>query len=263
MIATIQHELQKLEAVQQIKILYAVESGSRAWGFASVNSDWDVRFIYVHTPDWYLQIDDKKDCIEQLLPNDLDLSGWELQKALRLFRKSNPPLLEWLQSPLVYQQEDAFLATMRNAIERFFNPQSCLYHYFNMARRNWEAYFKTEEVRLKKYLYVLRPILACMWIERTGTMAPMEFDILLQAEVKDTHLRQATDDLLLRKKSGEELSTGPRIAVLDKFLEERLQYFDAVLKTYPANDVPGWDELNQIFKTTLQSVWRQEPAIHF
>lgn len=260
MIATIQHELKQLETAQQIKILYAVESGSRAWGFASTNSDWDVRFIYVHTPDWYLQINDKKDSIEQMLPNDLDLSGWELQKTLRLFRKSNPPLLEWLQSPLVYQQDDEFLATMRNATQRFFNPKGCLYHYFHMARGNWEAYFKGEEVRLKKYLYVLRPILACMWIERTGTMAPMEFDILLQAEIKDPFLRQAIDALLVRKKSGEELATGSRIRILDIFLEEKLQYFDAMLKAYPANEVPGWEELNQIFKNTLLKNWQPEPV---
>lgn len=258
MIATIQQELKKLEAAQQIKILYAVESGSRAWGFASPNSDWDVRFIYIHTPDWYLQINDKKDCIEQMLPNDLDLSGWELQKALRLFRKSNPPLLEWLRSPLVYQQDDTFTATMQNASKQYFNSKNCLYHYFNMAWRNWEAYFKTDEVRLKKYLYVLRPILACSWIERTGTTAPMEFDILVENEVQDATLREAIDALLIRKKSGEELATGQRIAVLDSFLEKQLEYYDGFLKNYPVNDVPGWEDLNEIFKNTLQQSWQTE-----
>lgn len=247
MTATIQHELHNLETAQNIKILYAVESGSRAWGFASPNSDWDVRFIYIHTPDWYLQINDRKDCIEQMLPDDLDLSGWELQKALRLFRKSNPPLLEWLRSPLVYQQEEAFITTMRRAAEQYFNPKNCLYHYFHMARRNWEAYFKTEEVRLKKYLYVLRPILACSWIERTGNMAPMEFAILLENEVQATDLRKAIDELLVRKQSAEEMATGPRIPMLDIFLEERMQYYDSLVKNYPANDVPGWEELNEIF----------------
>jgi uncharacterized protein len=258
MVTTIQHELKKLEAAQNIRILYAVESGSRAWGFASTNSDWDVRFIYVHTPDWYLRIDDRKDCIEQMLPDDLDLSGWELQKALRLFRKSNPPLLEWLQSPLVYQQDDRFLATMQSATNRYFNPKSCLYHYFHMARGNWEAYFKTDEVRLKKYLYVLRPLLACMWIKRTGTMAPMEFDILLQNEIHDIPLRQAVDALLVRKKSGEELSTGSRITLLDSFLEKQLHHFDTLLTSYPATELPNWAELNHIFKTTLLQSWKKE-----
>jgi predicted nucleotidyltransferase len=130
-----------------------------------------------------------------------------------------------------------------------------------MARRNWEAYFKTDEVRLKKYLYVLRPILACSWIERTGTMGPVEFDVLIQTEVNDTLLHQAIDTLLLRKKSGEELATGQRITVLDNFLQGRIQYYDALLKTYPADDVPGWEELNIIFKNTLQKSWLTESAI--
>jgi predicted nucleotidyltransferase len=193
-----------------------------------------------------------------MLPDDLDLSGWELQKALRLFRKSNPPLLEWLRSPMVYQQDNSFIETMRLAAEQFFNSKNCLYHYYNMARRNWEAYFKGEEVRLKKYLYVLRPILACSWIERTGTMAPMEFSILQKTEIDDTQLDDAINELLLRKMSGEELATGNRIAVLDNFLEERMAYYETLLKTYPANDVPGWDDLNNIFKTTLQQSWKKE-----
>src|SRR5689334_4174867 len=105
MIDEIKSELSKLEADRNIKILYAVESGSRAWGFASKDSDWDVRFMYVHDYDWYLSINDKKDNIETILPNDIELSEWKLKKALLLFRKSNPPLLEWLRSPTIYKEE--------------------------------------------------------------------------------------------------------------------------------------------------------------
>src|SRR6476620_8167174 len=103
MFEEIKIELQRLEAKHNIKVLYAVESGSRAWGFASKNSDWDVRFIYIHPLDWYLAIEEKKDNIEVILPNDIDMAGWELRKALLLFRKSNPPLLEWLRSPVIYK----------------------------------------------------------------------------------------------------------------------------------------------------------------
>ncbi|SDD83711.1 Predicted nucleotidyltransferase [Dyadobacter soli] len=112
MTAEIQQELSRLEAQHDIKILYAVESGSRAWGFASVNSDWDVRYIYVHRPEWYLKIDDKKDNQDEILPNDIDLAGWELRKALRLFRKSNPPMLEWLDSPIVYREQFSMAARL-------------------------------------------------------------------------------------------------------------------------------------------------------
>lgn len=257
MFAQIQQQLIQLEEIQQIKILYAVESGSRAWGFASQNSDWDVRFIYVHTLDWYLGIDKKPDNIELMLPNDLDLSGWELQKTLRLFRKSNPPLLEWLRSPIVYQQSGNFLNRIREAANRFFNPTGCLYHYYHMARRNWEAYFKTDEVRLKKYLYVLRPIFACMWIERTETMAPMEFDTLLQQEVIDDPLRQAINDLLVKKKSGTEMDKGIRIKVIDHFLINKMSYYDVFLKTAEPGNIPGWEELNTLFRDLLHESWNK------
>ncbi len=105
MIEEIKKELSRLEISREMKILLAVESGSRAWGFASTDSDWDVRYIYIHKLDWYLKIDELKDSQEEILPNDLDLSGWELKKALKLFRKSNPPMLEWLRSPIVYLEQ--------------------------------------------------------------------------------------------------------------------------------------------------------------
>jgi len=101
----IRKELIKIEEKKNIRILYAVESGSRAWGFASTDSDWDVRFLYIHDQDWYLSIDDKEDNYEKILPNNIDLSGWELRKTLKLFRKSNPPLLEWLRSPIIYLEK--------------------------------------------------------------------------------------------------------------------------------------------------------------
>lgn len=118
MTTEIQQELSRLEIQHNIQILYAVESGSRAWGFASVNSDWDVRYIYVHRPEWYLHIDDKKDNQEEILPNDIDLAGWELRKALRLFRKSNPPMLEWLDSPIVYREQFTTAERLNNSCQR-------------------------------------------------------------------------------------------------------------------------------------------------
>ena len=163
-------ELHLIEQERKIKILYAVESGSRAWGFASSNSDWDVRFIYVHEYDWYLSIEEKKDDIEIILPNDIDLAGWELRKALLLFRKSNPPLLEWLRSPIIYKEEYSTTKLLKEASKIYFNPKSCLYHYLHMANGNYEAYFKENIVRIKKYFYVLRPILACCWIEKNMEM---------------------------------------------------------------------------------------------
>ncbi len=247
----IQTELINLELQHNIKILYAVESGSRAWGFASANSDWDVRFIYLHREEWYLSIDDKKDSIEIMLPNDLDLSGWELRKALRLFRKSNPPLLEWLNSPIVYHEEPFTIDQMRAAAAGYFNPKSCLYHYLSMASGNFREYLKRDFVRTKKYFYVLRPVLACMWIERTNTMAPTEFQKLLDAEVPESDLRLEINKLLARKMNGEELSEEPKIEILNAFLEGKIEYYTAYLKDYQFLKQPDTEMLNRIFRTSL------------
>lgn len=251
MTTLIQTQLTQLARAHDIRILYAVESGSRAWGFASANSDWDVRFIYIHREDWYLSIDDKKDSIEIMLPDDLDLSGWELRKALRLFRKSNPPLLEWLNSPIIYLEDHDFTNQMRTAASTFFNPKSCLYHYLSMAKGNFREYLQRDTVKMKKYFYVLRPVLACMWIERTNTMAPTEFHKLLDAEVPAGNLRTEIEKLLARKISGEELGEEARIDVLNHFLEERIEYYTEYLKDYQVLIQPDTEQLNQIFRATL------------
>ena len=149
----IQKELLRLEHQHEIKILYAVESGSRAWGFASTDSDWDVRYIYVHNLDWYLKIDDQRDNLEEMLPNDLDFAGWELKKALRLFRKSNPALLEWLRSPIVYLQQHSMADKLRDLTKEYFNPKSCLHHYLHMAEGNFKVYLEKDMVKVKKYFY--------------------------------------------------------------------------------------------------------------
>ena len=256
MVDEIKNELANLEKDKNIKILYAVESGSRAWGFESKDSDWDVRFIYVHNYDWYLSINEKKDNIEEILPNDIDLSGWELKKALLLLTKSNPPLLEWLRSPIIYNEQFTTVAQLRDAVNIYFNPKSCLYHYLHMANGNYEAYFKQEVVKLKKYFYVLRPILACCWIERTNEMAPMEFNILMDKEISNPILKNEINNLLLKKKNGDELNTGNRIKIIDDFIIEKLNYFKFFLSDFNFNNSIGFDLLNTIFRNTLKEVWK-------
>lgn len=250
----IKKELQKLEEEMEIKILYAVESGSRAWGVPSKNSDWDVRFIYIHQKEWYLSIDDKKDSYVKILPNDIDLSGWELRKTLKLFRKSNPPFMEWLDSPIVYKENYSTIDKLRNVSKEYFNPKSCMYHYLSMAEGNFRDYLKGENVRIKKYFYVLRPVLACMWIERTNEMAPMEFDIMVDSEVKNGKLKDEILSLLTRKKSGEELDWEPKIDAIDNFLEERISYYKSFLKDFDFKKYPDTEKLNVIFRETLEEI---------
>ena len=170
----IRSKLQDIETQQNVKILLAVESGSRAWGFASPDSDYDVRFIYVRPKDEYLRLESFRDVIELPIDDVLDINGWDLQKTLRLLYKSNPTLFEWFSSPIVYM-ETPFADKFREIMFQYFSTKRSLYHYISMAEGNYREYLKRDMVRAKKYFYVLRPILACQWILEKGTPPPMLF----------------------------------------------------------------------------------------
>jgi uncharacterized protein len=256
MTETIKTELLRLEAEHDIKILYAVESGSRAWGFASIDSDWDVRYIYIHRLDWYLKIDSGKDSMEAILPNDIDLAGWELKKALRLFRKSNPPMLEWLRSPIVYWQQFTAADQLRDLATAYFMPQSCLHHYLHMAENNYNAYLQKEMVRVKKYFYVLRPLLACDWIRRTNTMAPVEFHKLVESQVTDCSVKAEIQNLLSRKMLGEELGEAPKNQTLHTFLEQKIRFYQDFVTSLGQSTQPATECLDELFKQTIQEAWQ-------
>ena len=162
--------LQKLDEMEQtegIRILHAVESGSRAWGFPSPDSDYDVRFIYVRTPEYYLKLEKTRDVIELPINDMLDINGWDLNKTLRLLHSSNPTLFEWMSSPIVYRQT-GFIDRLQPILDDYFSCKSGLWHYLSMAESNYRAYLKGDMVRAKKYFYVMRPILACKWILHKG-----------------------------------------------------------------------------------------------
>jgi uncharacterized protein len=214
--------LDRIQAEQGVTVLYACESGSRAWGFASPDSDYDVRFIYAHRRDWYLSVFERRDVIELPLEGDEDVNGWDLRKALRLLAKSNPVLLEWLQSPLVYRADARFHAGLLELASRFYSPTACHYHYFHMARKNFREHLGEEQVKLKKYFYVLRPVLACRWIERGLGMPPMEFMRLVETLLPQDGLREAIVELRRRKMAEPELGTAPHVPVILEYLRSEL-----------------------------------------
>lgn len=244
----IESALARVEADHDVRILYACESGSRAWGFASADSDWDVRFIYAHRRDWYLSILDHRDVIEQMLPDDLDVSGWEIRKALKLFRKSNPPLLEWMTSPIVYREDAFFMARLRSLMDVYYSPGSCFRHYLHMAEGNVRGYLQGDVVRTKKYLYVLRPLLGCRWIEQERGPVPMEFE-RLYATVEDETVLGAIRELVEKKRSGAELEGAPRDGVLSDFIESELPRLAAL--PFVQEPARPTDELDQLFRDMI------------
>lgn len=251
----ITEELLRIEQTHEVKILFACESGSRAWGFPSKDSDYDVRFIYIHQPDWYLSIDEKRDVIELPINELLDINGWDIRKALKLFRKSNPPLQEWLRSGVVYYQNYSFIDKLRGLSSEVFSPISCMYHYLSMARGNYREFLLGEQVKIKKYFYVLRPILACKWIEKYNTMPPLLFEDLLNDIIPRGKLKNEVFNLLERKIKGDELDYEPRIDEINEFIEAEIKHIDEFIKTINYKPDNPTEKLDRLFRGTLQEVF--------
>lgn len=214
--------LRRLEADHDVKVLFACESGSRGWGFASTDSDYDVRFIYVNRLSWYLTVESGRDVIEEPISGDLDVNGWDLRKTLQLLRQSNPTLLEWLRSPIVYRDEADTAARLRSLAEEGFSAVRGYHHYVSMAKKNFREHLRGEVVRYKKYLYVLRPLLAARWIRDGRGVPPMRFAALAEATLDDRALLDEINRLLEVKMRAGEAATSPRWNGIHDFIEREL-----------------------------------------
>lgn len=228
--AEIMCRLQRAEAEHGVRILLAVESGSRAWGFASPDSDYDVRFLYAHPPRWYQAVDleEKRDVIEYPIVDDIDLNGWDVRKALRLLRKSNPAFVEWIRSPIRYLERGAFAAEARRLLPEVYSVTNGLYHYRSMAKTNYRGYLREDQVRLKKYFYALRPLLATLWLERYATPAPIEFEALLHLIEDRPSLLADIQDLQARKRVAPETWVGDVVPSLNAFIEQELARLESL-----------------------------------
>ncbi len=240
-----------LATQHNIQILYACESGSRAWGFPSPDSDYDVRFIYVHPRDWYLGLDEGPDTLNFPVDDELDLAGWELRKTLRLLRGSNAALFEWLQSPIVYHEAPEFRAQLAPLLPLAFNLKAGLHHYLGQLRRGVEEDLVGEQVRLKRLFYALRSALAARWIREKHTLPPMEFAplrTLLPAE-----LQGAVEELLAQKAVATEKTTVPRPTALAGFLGAEYAAGQAAREALPLTRPMGLGE-------ALDAVLRRQVA---
>ena len=253
MIKIIQKHLLEIEQKENVAIFFACESGSRAWGFPSANSDYDVRFLYAWPIEWYLSIADSRDVIEYPVNDELDINGWDIKKALKLFRKSNPPLFEWLGSPIVYKEQFDIAEKMRFLSKEYYSPLACIHHYLHMAEGNYREYLKGEEVWIKKYFYVLRPLLAIQWIEQGNGVAPTAFKVLVDRLLPSSPLRTAIEDLIEKKRAGAELDRGPKIPVISDFIDSELERLTKGI-TAPPNAVPI-EKMDNLFRSALQAIW--------
>lgn len=253
----IKEQLKEIERRENCRVLLAVESGSRAWGFASPDSDYDVRFIYVRHRESYLKLEQVRDVIEIPINDVLDINGWDVNKTLRLLHRSNPTVFEWFSSPIVYQ-DSPFAAAFKRVMTRYFSSKSGLWHYLHMAEGNYRDYLRGDMIKAKKYFYVLRPILACRWILERGTPPPMLFSELMKSQLEDG-LKGTVKQLLDMKMNVPEVTLIPRVDMLNAYLSRSILEVRERIALLPKEEPRNWEELDALFLSAL-GLWLDCPA---
>jgi predicted nucleotidyltransferase len=249
----IQEKIKELEQTHAIRILFACESGSRAWGFPSTDSDYDVRFIYVHQKEWYLSIHEKRDVVELPVNKELDINGWDLRKALRLLSKHNAVLFEWIQSPIVYSARVGFIKEFNEIAGPCFSPIAGLHHYLNSAKKHYADCINTDRVKLKRYFYCLRSTLAGLWIVRYKTIPPMELNQLLPIVREKQALVKTIDELVQLKALKDETYLHSRNAKLEEFLKEGIALCENAASSLPSSS-PDQESLNAFLRSMIEGL---------
>jgi predicted nucleotidyltransferase len=231
-VAEVDALLDLIERDHSLTIPLAIESGSRAWGFPSPDSDYDCRFVYVRHIDRYLSPWQARDVIETPLERELDVNGWDLGKALKLMLKGNAVIIEWLRSPIVYRGQarfrDDFLALAHRHTERAHIAR----HYLHLGERQRRTYFADEKaVPLKKLFYALRPAATLRWLRLhpDQAIAPMHFPTLMAECDPPAALNDLVAELLARKAETRELGAASLPQPIAAFLTAE---FDQARETY-------------------------------
>ena len=243
----ISEKLESIAKTRNIRILYACETGSRAWGFPSPDSDYDVRFLYMHERDWYLSLNHRKDSVEQM-DGELDLTGWDLKKSLLLLKKSNASLIERFQSPIVYHADQPFTADFKNLIQSFYSARAVFFHHFSLATGFWEDMSSRREVKLKSLFYLVRSVLSCDWITKDSVVLPMHIEGLMK--YTDANLCSRFRELIALKSKVNESYVHPMDRDIAAWVRERLDQFSKIGDTLGV-DSSDISVLNGFFIKTL------------
>lgn len=250
-------ELRKIEAEQDVKILFAIESGSRAWGFPSPDSDYDARFVYARHPDWYVSITPGRDVIELPIDDLLDINGWDIRKALGLLLKPNPVLLEWLNSPIRYLWREAECAKLKDFAELISHQKACFYHYRALGVRQFRLHLEDkDQIKLKKLLYVLRPAMAIRWTRmHPEVFPPMDFRELMAGCDVDADITSEIDDILALKAKTKEIGLSQARPRLNAFCLEEFEKAKEVAETVKGPAKDKLEPANELFRSLLKSIW--------
>jgi predicted nucleotidyltransferase len=237
----------EIERKKQVKILYACETGSRAWGFPSPDSDYDIRFIYMHEVDWYLSLSQKKDTIEHM-DGDLDITGWDLKKSLSLLKKSNATLIERFQSPIQYYEVPGFSVEFRRLVESYYSPTAVFFHHYSLAKKFREELGDKTEFKLKSFFYMLRSLLSCHWIILDSSVLPMHIEGLMRHT--DENIRERIRKLIELKAGVGEKYLHKKDGFLDEWVMDSFETIEKGRQNLGVSKT-GISPLNEFFLKML------------
>ncbi|MEM6256869.1 MAG: nucleotidyltransferase domain-containing protein [Planctomycetota bacterium] len=247
----VSRRLREVEAQRNLRIVFACESGSRAWGFASTDSDFDVRFIFIRPVAEYLKLTPPKDAFDLHQDQDFDLAGWDIRKTAELMRRCNPPLMEWLDSPIVYEADDVISPRLVELRDIYFDPKKAAHHYLSLAAGIWKKYIRDEPSPVrKKYLYALRPLACIKYIELHGKQPPTLFDAVLDGIDWNDEVRGAIATLVEQKRSAGELGSQPADPVLTAHITSALEASERIAESLPVNETPT-QALNELINLAV------------
>ena len=245
----IEQKLAESEKKENVTVLYAVESGSRAWGVESPDSDYDVRFVYMRPKEDYLKLEGMRDVIDWQLDDILDINGWDLRKTLIQFHKGNATLFEWCNSPVVYKTTVKW-KLIHNTAVGYFSEKAALHHYYGTAQSTYCRYLQQEKVSYKKYIYALRPLLACKYIEDNHCVPPVLFSDLLKQDLPGD-LQLEVEQLLRVKRQTDEKVPNEHMPVIQNYLAREISRLEVSAKERQDDRNKDWDALNKIFVDLL------------
>ena len=246
--------LAEIESKYDVKVLFAVESGSRAWGFASKDSDYDVRFVYIHRKEWYLSLIEGRDVIEELDPDGvLDLAGWDLKKALILMGKGNCAVAEWLNAPFTYYRNEDFFDSISSLKDEYLRKVSAVNHYYHMAMNHDKRYLEKRGCELKRFMYHLRGLLAAKWAATYGSYPPVLFEELVEKMVSDDNIKQEIYKLVELKRESREHNTtivNDDLAIYANLIAAEIE---SMFGTFPDEKQPDYKKLDAFFLKVLNT----------
>lgn len=237
------------ELEPEAELLLVVESGSRAWGFPAVDSDFDIRFIFAwKNRDAYLSLHDSTMTINRV-QDTMDYAGWDIRKALRLAEKANPSLIEWLVSPVIYYEHHRFCRRLRGIMEEHFSPRALAAHYIKLIASSGVDYDPCDEPTLKSYLYAMRGILGIRWLRERECLPPVDIQTLVrETSPLPVSVYRDLEELVRVRRTATELATG-RFCALDKFIAEFPRGIR--LDDFPVSNVPI-EPLNALYRQMVR-----------